>query len=219
MGGRGHGTFPPSFSLPLLHRIRHHQGRAAPWLSIEDGKLTIILKVILAFFRRFKRNMSTLNMTNLPQRCHRHTPPVHSVWPSNQQVCGVQPHQSPGTEELFIQTHYDDSPLIFMLRQNRTDSYRLFTKSTLWPLNTSFGTTFLHKWWYMINHAKPQLHTQLLTGLYYYSSWQHMHTKFLLSLESDWFQRALKWFIVLHGKYYTIVASETHLTQISLDVS
>lgn len=29
---------PPSFSLPLLHRIRHHQGRAAPWLSIEDGE-------------------------------------------------------------------------------------------------------------------------------------------------------------------------------------
>lgn len=66
MGGRGHGTFPPSLSLPVLHRIKHHQGRAAPWLSTEDGKLTIILKVILAFFRRFRRNITTLNMPNLP---------------------------------------------------------------------------------------------------------------------------------------------------------
>lgn len=79
VGGRGHGTFPPSFSLPVLHRIKHHQGRAAPWRSTEDGKLTIILKVILAFFRRFRRNITTLNMTNLPRRCHRHTP-QYTLW-------------------------------------------------------------------------------------------------------------------------------------------
>lgn len=59
VGGRGHGTFPPPFSLPVLHRIKHHQGRAAPWRSTEDEKLTIILKVILAFFRRFRRNITT----------------------------------------------------------------------------------------------------------------------------------------------------------------
>ena len=83
--GRGHGTIPPSFSLPALHRIkRYHRGRAAPWLTTEDGKLTIILQVILAFFRRFRRNITTLNMTNLPQRCHRHTFPVHAVCPSNE---------------------------------------------------------------------------------------------------------------------------------------
>lgn len=143
---------PSILLLTSTTQDKASSGQSSTLTSIEDGKLTIHTKSLLSFLQEIQKKHVNPEYDKSASACHRHTPPVHSVWPSNQQVCGVQPHQSPGTEELFIQTHYDDS-LICMLRQNRTDSYRLFTKSTLWPLNTSFGTTFLHKWWYMINHA------------------------------------------------------------------
>ena len=111
----------------VLCRIQHyHQDRAGLDFLHKSGSWQPYWRAYQLFFRRFKRIITTLSVTNLPYLCHRYTFPLYAVWPSNAQVCGIQPHRSPGAEEWSVRIHHYGTPLLLMQRQNRTDSYRLF---------------------------------------------------------------------------------------------
>lgn len=132
-----------------------------------------------SFLQEIQKKHHNLNMTNLPWRCHRHTP-QYTLW-------------DPAGNRRVAYSH-----IKVLGQRNNSYTHTMMTalSSSCWGRRELIPTGYLqslffghqvpaleHKWWYMINHAKPQVHTQLLTVLYYYSSWQqHMHTKSYVAL-------------------------------------